>query len=102
MRNKNSSEHRRKVKFGGIDYKNTMTEVRNFAEIAPNLPFTEYDFNDLYRETFEKSELGRIASAANVEVLVVLIEFTVNTIDVWAYTRMSWRIGISKSLQTLQ
>ena len=37
-----------------------MSKITNFAEIAPNLPFTEYDFYDLYRETFEKSELGRI------------------------------------------
>lgn len=44
MRNKNSSEHRRKVKFGGIEQKVCMAKIRNFAEIAPNLPFTEYDF----------------------------------------------------------
>ena len=37
-----------------------MSKVQNFAEIAPNLPFTEFDFYDLYRKTFEKSELGRI------------------------------------------
>ena len=37
-----------------------MTKVRNFAEIAPNIGFSEFDFYDLYRSTFEKSELGRI------------------------------------------
>ena len=37
-----------------------MSKVRNFAEIAPNIGFTEFDFYDLYRSTFEKSELGRI------------------------------------------
>ena len=37
-----------------------MTKVRNFAEITPNLPFSEFNFFELYRETFEKSELGRI------------------------------------------
>lgn len=37
-----------------------MSEVRNLAEIAPNIGFTEFDFFDLYRSTFEKSELGRI------------------------------------------
>ena len=37
-----------------------MSKIRNFAEIAPNIGFTEFDFYDLYRSTFEKSELGRI------------------------------------------
>ena len=39
-----------------------MAKVRNFAEITPNLPFSEFNFYDLYRSTFEKSELGRIKS----------------------------------------
>ena len=34
--------------------------MRNLAEIAPSIGFTEFDFYDLYRSTFEKSELGRI------------------------------------------
>lgn len=59
MREKNSSNRPRKAKIGGINIKNTMSKIRNFTEITPNLPFTEYDFYDLYRETFEKSELGR-------------------------------------------
>ena len=37
-----------------------MPKVRNFAEITPNLPFSEFNFYELYRETFEKSELGRM------------------------------------------
>ncbi len=37
-----------------------MLNITKFAEKAPNLPFTEYDFYKLYRETFEQSELGRI------------------------------------------
>ena len=37
-----------------------MAKVQNFSEISPNLPFTEYDFYDLYRQTFENSELGKI------------------------------------------
>lgn len=38
-----------------------MSKVRIFfAEIAPNIGFSEFDFYDLYRSTFEKSELGRI------------------------------------------
>ena len=35
-------------------------QVRNFAELAPNIGFSEFDFCDLYRSTFEKSELGRM------------------------------------------
>ena len=31
-----------------------------FAEKAPNLPFAEYDYYELYRETFEQSDFGRI------------------------------------------
>ena len=60
MRNKNSSEHPRKVKIGGIEQKVCMAKIRNFAEIAPNLPFTEYDFYEEYRGAFEKTELGRM------------------------------------------
>lgn len=30
------------------------------AEITQNIPFTEFDFYDLYRSTFENSDLGRI------------------------------------------
>ena len=37
-----------------------MSKVQNFAEKAPNIPFTEFDFYELYRTTFENSELGRI------------------------------------------
>ncbi|MCQ2160449.1 MAG: transposase [Bacteroidales bacterium] len=37
-----------------------MAKVRKFAEITPNLPFSEFNFYDLYRSTFEKSELGRM------------------------------------------
>ena len=37
-----------------------MSKVRNIAEIAPNIGFSEFDFYDLYRSTFEKSELGRM------------------------------------------
>ena len=37
-----------------------MSKIQNFAEITPNLPFSEFNFYELYRETFEKSELGRM------------------------------------------
>ena len=37
-----------------------MAKVQNIAEITPNLPFSEFNFYDLYRSTFEKSELGKM------------------------------------------
>ena len=37
-----------------------MTKVRYFVEITPNLPFSEFNFYELYQETFEHSELGRM------------------------------------------
>ena len=37
-----------------------MSKIQNFAEITPNLPFTEFNFYELYRVTFENSELGRM------------------------------------------
>ena len=37
-----------------------MSKVRNFSEIATTIAFPEFNFYDLYRSTFEKSELGRI------------------------------------------
>lgn len=30
-----------------------MSQVRNFAELTPNIGFTEFDFYELYRSTFE-------------------------------------------------
>ena len=37
-----------------------MSKVHKISEIAPSLPFSENDFYDLYRRSFENSELGRI------------------------------------------
>lgn len=37
-----------------------MSKVQNLAEMSLNLPFTEFDFYDLYRATFERRGLGRI------------------------------------------
>lgn len=37
-----------------------MTKIRNFAEITPNLPFTEYNFYEEFRGSFEKTEWGRM------------------------------------------
>ena len=48
-----------------------MSDITNFAEKAPNLPFTEYDFYELYRETFEQSELCRIKRLLPLRELAV-------------------------------
>ena len=56
---KNSSNVPWKAEFGGIA-KNCMSKVRNFAELAPNIGFSEFDLYDLYRSTFEMRELGRM------------------------------------------
>ena len=56
----NSPKRHGKAQFGGIAKKLAMSKVQNFAKIAPNIPFTEFNFYDLYRKTFETTELGRI------------------------------------------
>ena len=38
-----------KAEFGGIAKINAMSKVRKFADIAPNIGFSEFDFYDLYR-----------------------------------------------------
>lgn len=38
-----------------------MSKVRNFSEMPPNIALPEFNFDDLYMSTFEKSELGRIS-----------------------------------------
>ena len=37
-----------------------MIKVRRISELSQSLPFTEYDFYDLYLKTFENTELGRM------------------------------------------
>ena len=37
-----------------------MSKVQNFAGLHQSLPFTEFDFYEIYRQSFEKSELGRM------------------------------------------
>ena len=60
MEKKNSSTDRRKLNLGESQNKSAY-QVRIFAELAPNcLSFLEFDFYNLYRSTFEKSELGRM------------------------------------------
>ena len=57
---KNSPNCPGKAKTGGIEHKVTMSKVQNFAGIHQSLPFTEFDFYENYRRTFEKTELERI------------------------------------------
>ena len=37
-----------------------MSKVQYFAGLHQSLPFTEFDFYENYRRTFEKTELGRM------------------------------------------
>ena len=37
-----------------------MAKIQQISEIAQSLPFSEYDFYDLYRRTFTWTELGRM------------------------------------------
>ena len=37
-----------------------MAKVQRLSELSQSLPFTEYDFYDLYQKTFEGTELGRM------------------------------------------
>ena len=57
---KNSSKCPEKAYFGGIAKSLAMSKVRKIAEITENIPFTEFNFYDLYRSKFENSDLGRI------------------------------------------
>ena len=44
-----------KLKLEESCIKNTMSKVQNFAGISQSLPFTEFDFYELYRRTFENT-----------------------------------------------
>ena len=37
-----------------------MAKVQRLSELTQSLPFTEYDFYDLYQKTFENTDLGRM------------------------------------------
>ena len=37
-----------------------MTKVQNLAEISQSLPFTEFDFYEHFKQSFESTELGRM------------------------------------------
>ena len=43
-------------KNGGTAKLICMSKARNFSEIAPNIACPEFNFYNLYRSTFEKSE----------------------------------------------
>lgn len=51
-----------KDKFGGNEVENLMAKIRNLFDIQQQIAFTEFDFYQLYAETFKCSELGRIKS----------------------------------------
>ena len=55
MGKKNSPNCPEKAKIGGIEHKVTMSKIQNFAEITPNLPFSESNFYELYRAAFENT-----------------------------------------------
>ena len=47
-----------------------MSRMRNIAEIAPNIGFSEFDFYDLYRLSVEKSELVRMKKLLPLHAMV--------------------------------
>ena len=61
-RNKNSPEPLEKAKSGGNEVKNLMAKIRNLSDTQQQIAFNEFDFYQLYVETFKSSELGRIKS----------------------------------------
>ena len=58
-----------------------MSKVQNFAGISQSLPFTEFDFYELYRRTFENTELGRMRKILPLHEMAVnfgLVEQSLN------------------------
>ena len=55
----------------------TMAKVQHFSGISKRIPFEGFDFYDLFRVTFENSELGRMKR------LLPLHEMAVNFGLVW-------------------
>lgn len=49
-----------KAQIGEIAKINCMAKIQQFSELTPNILFTEYNFYELYSQSFESSELGRI------------------------------------------
>ena len=48
--------------FRGNKKKKNMAKVQQISDMTKQIPFTEYDFYQIYEKSFEKSELGRIKS----------------------------------------
>ena len=58
-----------------------MSKVQNFAGISQSLPFTEFDFYELYRRTFANTELGRMRKLLPLHEMAVnfgLVERSLN------------------------
>ena len=52
-------------------------KIQKISDIRPSLPFTEFDLLQNYRESFAKSELGRIYAQLPIKELAA--EFTSRT-----------------------
>ena len=52
--------HPRIVTNWGNHKSDTMAKVQHFSGISKRIPFEGFDFYDLFRVTFENSELGRM------------------------------------------
>ena len=46
-----------------------MSKVRNIAEIAPNIGFSEFDFYDLYRSTFEDTDYATFLAEYEIDIV---------------------------------
>ena len=55
-----------------------MAKVQNFSGISPDLPFTEFDFYELYRRTFATSELGKIRKRLSLREMAAVVAETKN------------------------
>ena len=47
-----------------------MAKIQNISEIHPTLGFTEFDILEIYRKSFNESELGRLHSVFPFERIV--------------------------------
>ena len=46
-----------------------MSKVRNFAELAPNIGFSEFDFYDLYRSTFKDTDYATFLAEYEIDIV---------------------------------
>lgn len=56
-------------RIGGTYFKIIVVKIQKISDITPSLPFTEFDFLQKYRESFAKSELGRIHAQLPIKEL---------------------------------